>query len=352
VTVGGVSVDCPFPAKVLGRGANRRLHVGREVTSDGSVRQTGWDAIGHALALELQLDRKDGAILGRLLGALSSAEVEQFLSQIDRPALPMEAEHQLPAGAAAAEVDAPELPAIGRVKSALALGGVAAPPPPSPEVEPIDHPGGDATLAMNDPPRAAEAEVQNGDAAESTRSSFDPRPASSGSTDRASRTSDARGGELGSPQRSVRIAPRARQARLGTYAASDAPPVDDALIAEVDAAAVAFVLAFEQRQGRNAVDLNVGNPDNPGFDIRSDDPATGEVRFIEVKGTKDEWGHRGVDVSATQFQFAFKHRHQSWLYVVECALDPARRSCHRVRDFAFMVERIAFDSGWRRFAEP
>jgi hypothetical protein len=352
VTVGGVSVDCPFAAKVLGRGANRRLHVGREVTSDGAVRQMGWDAIGHALALELRLDRKDGAILGRLLGALSSAEVEQLLSQIDRPALPMEAEHQLPAGAAAAEVDAPALPAIGRVKSALALGGVAAPPPPSPEVEPIDHPGGDATLAMNDPPRAAEAEVQNGDTAESTRSSFDPRPTPSDRTDRASRTSDARGGELGSPQRSVRIAARARQARLGTYAAADAPPVDDALIAEVDAAAVAFVLAFEQRQGRSAVDLNVSNPDNPGFDIRSDDPSTGEIRFIEVKGTKDEWGHRGVDVSATQLQFAFKHRHQSWLYVVECALDPARRCCYRVQDFAVKVERIAFDGGWRRFAEP
>lgn len=53
--------------------------------------------------------------------------------------------------------------------------------------------------------------------------------------------------------------------------------------AEVERRAVDAVLAAERSLGNDAVDMNVANPNNPGYDVRSITPY-GEVRFIEVKG--------------------------------------------------------------------
>jgi hypothetical protein len=149
---------------------------------------------------------------------------------------------------------------------------------------------------------------------------------------------------------SITAGRRRPQARLGTYAASEAPPIDEALNAEVEAAAVAFVLEYERQAGRAPEDMNIRNPNNPGYDIESRVPGGGATRYIEVKGTADPWGVRGVDVTATQIEFAWSRRGQAWLYVVENALDPALRHCWMIQDYAARVERIAFDSGWRKFA--
>jgi Domain of unknown function (DUF3883) len=172
---------------------------------------------------------------------------------------------------------------------------------------------------------------------------------------RVSRSPSDLGGDVGEQPRISRsgrsIIPRegqsfAARAVLGSMLA------DDELIADVEAAAVAFVMAEERRAGREPVDRNTPeNPDNAGFDIESRDPRTHTSRFIEVKGTKNEWGEFGVAVTPTQVHFALAHGDAAWLYVVECALDEGRRKCYRIQNFASKIGEFVVDGRLRRLAE-
>jgi hypothetical protein len=333
VTVGDVTVNCKFRAKVLGDGEQRTLHLGQaEMGTDV------WIAIGHALADELGVDRKDGTLIGTLLACADAEAVERILEDNDVHLLPIEAEQRLPifAGERHARIDAT--------------------PPLSPATsERHGEP------AIRDEPRTAERSEQVGlsrlrateptddgpDSVEERTAAVPPRDASTRSLEVLEPAQAGRSASL----RSSPSAPRPRQARLGTYAAADAPPRDELLIREVDAAATRLVMQYEREQGRTPVDMNVHHPDHPGFDIRSTGPGDGEIRYIEVKGTDDRWETRGVDVTKTQIRHALEHPDQSWLYVVEFARGPHAK-IHRIRDFASKVERIAFDGGWRDFAEP
>jgi hypothetical protein len=128
-------------------------------------------------------------------------------------------------------------------------------------------------------------------------------------------------------------------------------PSDEEFNADVEAAAVAFVLSAERKDGRVPVDMNTAqNPDNPGYDVESTDPETGAVRYIEVKGTSHEWGDPGVFVTSTQLRFAFANGERAWLYVVECALDEARRKCYRIQDFASSLGKVAVSGRLRERA--
>jgi hypothetical protein len=120
----------------------------------------------------------------------------------------------------------------------------------------------------------------------------------------------------------------------------------------VEAAAIAFVLVEERRAGRESIDRNTpDNPDNPGFDIESWDPRTKTTRYIEVKGTKNEWGEFGVTVSPTQVRFALERGEAAWLYVVECALHEERKRCYRIQNFASKIREFVVDGRLRHLAD-
>jgi sacsin len=147
---------------------------------------------------------------------------------------------------------------------------------------------------------------------------------------------------------------KAAQARVVTYlsASSNLDRIDDEANdetpenIEIGRAAEEFVAEVERQSGRRVERMP---HNNPGFDIISD----GEVndhRIIEVKGLKGEWGSAGVPVSATQFSTAWQERDNFWLYIVEYALDPERRSITRINDPVSQVTQYRVDSGWRSLA--
>ena len=82
------------------------------------------------------------------------------------------------------------------------------------------------------------------------------------------------------------------------------------LVEEVERKAIEFAMEFEREQGRVPEDVSKYEH----YDIRSVEPTTGEVRFIEVKGA---WGF-GVSVELTrdEFELAKKLADRHWLYVV------------------------------------
>jgi hypothetical protein len=88
---------------------------------------------------------------------------------------------------------------------------------------------------------------------------------------------------------------------------SSPPPIK---VEEVEKRAMEFVMEFEKRSGREPVDVSK----NEHYDIRSYDPRTGEVRYIEVKG---RWGPTlVVELTETEFEYAKKFGKDYWLYIV------------------------------------
>src|SRR3546814_14236408 len=75
-------------------------------------------------------------------------------------------------------------------------------------------------------------------------------------------------------------------------------------------AAIAAVLKYEARLGRNAV---VQAHNNPGYDIVSSGSDGSERRLIEVKGLEGEWTERGVKLSRVQYATAQHYGADYWI---------------------------------------
>lgn len=85
------------------------------------------------------------------------------------------------------------------------------------------------------------------------------------------------------------------------------PPIK---VEEVERKAMDFVIEFEKRSGRIPEDVSKYEH----YDIRSLDPRTSEVRYIEVKG---RWGPTlVVELTQTEFEYAKKLGKDYWLYIV------------------------------------
>lgn len=112
----------------------------------------------------------------------------------------------------------------------------------------------------------------------------------------------------------------------------------------IGSAAETFVIEFEKKCGREAARMPVNNP---GYDIESVCPETGETRFIEVKGLDTEWGWKGVGISSAQYAEAQRRGDDYWLYVVEYALSDLTR-VHEIRNPAKLITEYRFDGGWKQ----
>ena len=99
--------------------------------------------------------------------------------------------------------------------------------------------------------------------------------------------------------------------------------------------AMRVTMAYEQGQGREPEDIS---EKNLGYDVRSVDTSTGELRLIEVKGIGAPTGT--VLLTPNERRVAEDRRDCFWLYVVtHCktqpvlqtpVCDPARLSWHEV----------------------
>ena len=115
--------------------------------------------------------------------------------------------------------------------------------------------------------------------------------------------------------------------------------------AKIDAAAIAEVLRYEKGAGREPVPME---HHNPGYDIESTD-ASGNVRYIEVKGTSARWAERGVAITRTQFLYGRRLDDDYWLYVVEQATTSP--VVHAIQNPMAQITRYVFDGGWREIEE-
>jgi hypothetical protein len=344
VTLRRSSVECTFVAKLLGTGRALHLHV-----NTGDYTKSTWREVGITIADELRLSGSVGASLGDILNAETQAAVDCELQSQRVPDLPPEELDRLPMSGRATVTHAsptserePEPTAASRDERFAPVSSVD-----RRLAEHHDARNGveaaDSTAAFgeaaDEPPR--DEEIVHDD---------EDRVASGGDSARAVAERN-HSSEFGGGRSGRRIVSRGRQS-FGARAMLASTPVEEVLIAEIEAAAIAFVLAEERRAGREPIDRNTpDNPDNPGYDIESWDPRTKTTRYIEVKGTKNEWGEFGVAVSPTQVRFALERGEAAWLYVVECALHEERKRCYRIQNFASKIEEFVVDGRLRRAAE-
>ena len=93
---------------------------------------------------------------------------------------------------------------------------------------------------------------------------------------------------------------------------------------------------------------------NPGYDLYEPGP-DGEppVKYVEVKAMSGTLDNRPATLSRTQFEFAQKHQHAFWLYVVENAgdPDPKQRRIVKIQNPAGKAQTFTFDRGWVELSE-
>jgi hypothetical protein len=110
--------------------------------------------------------------------------------------------------------------------------------------------------------------------------------------------------------------------------------------------AIERVMQYEKKEGRSPE----RKPRNyPGYDIESRD-ASGNIRYIEVKGLADDWGTRGIALTDKQFQTAQEKKDQYWLYIVERATQENYK-IYRIHDPANKVNQFFYDDSWKQVAE-
>ncbi|HZP91192.1 MAG TPA: DUF3883 domain-containing protein [Actinomycetota bacterium] len=86
---------------------------------------------------------------------------------------------------------------------------------------------------------------------------------------------------------------------------------------EVERIAVELAIRYEREHGREPESVEA---ENRGFDILSRDPASGQARFIEVKGRA---GTAPVALTANEYRTAARLQEDYWLYVAfDCVRQP------------------------------
>lgn len=89
---------------------------------------------------------------------------------------------------------------------------------------------------------------------------------------------------------------------------------------EIERIGMDYVMHYERMLGWEPQDISK-NYDGSGFDIRSTNPHTGEIRRIEVKARSGEGEF--VELTPNEWLQAHRHRESYWLYVVwNCAREP------------------------------
>lgn len=223
-------------------------------------------------------------------------------------------------------------------------------PSPSPDASPAedaqesrsDHLAGDSRATTSADPPPVTGTTSRGTTPGSRRS---PPLGSGGgeSTSSASSPASRREASATSPSTDRRyisyVEPGPAAAESSTDGSADR--------SSIDAAGVAAVMAFEAAAGRDPEEMP---PANPGFDVKSTDPATGDVRRIEVKSLSGEWGTAGVGLSKRQFLQSLEDK-DNWLYVVEHAQTDHARRITQIRRPAVHAAAFYLDHNWKTLGD-
>jgi len=143
--------------------------------------------------------------------------------------------------------------------------------------------------------------------------------------------------------------------RLLSYAepraGNDREPSEEAgqdaeLRREIAMVAVNFVIEREREEGHQVQEMPFNNE---GFDLQRA-AANGSMEYIEVKGQSGLWTEMGIVLTPAELQYAQRFRERYFLYVVEFANDPERRTLYRIQDPFGKVMQFRFDSGWKAIA--
>ena len=109
------------------------------------------------------------------------------------------------------------------------------------------------------------------------------------------------------------------------------------------------VVQYEREAGRQP---ELGVPHQSGWDVRSVDPRTQQVRLIEVKGRGRTWDDAEVvELSAAQIRKAFDTGESWYLYVVEKTADRRYRVLPIANPVRLAAKWILCGESWRMVAE-
>ena len=133
--------------------------------------------------------------------------------------------------------------------------------------------------------------------------------------------------------------PHLAEAATGAGSATD----ESAERRRISDAAVAFVLERERAEGHQVREMDFANE---GFDILRTVPGEAD-EYIEVKGVTGRWTEIGIALTPPELRHAERYRSLYFLFVVEFATDPARRTLYRIRDPFGKTQQFRFDSGWK-----
>ena len=120
---------------------------------------------------------------------------------------------------------------------------------------------------------------------------------------------------------------------------------------KIDRAGVSRVMNYEFQQGRNPQDMNEVQSNFPGYDIESTDSKSGEIRYIEVKSLRGDWGRRGVKVTRKQFETGGEYQDNYWLYVVERSEVDKGYAITTIQNPVGLVGEFFYDASWRQLNE-
>jgi len=119
---------------------------------------------------------------------------------------------------------------------------------------------------------------------------------------------------------------------------------------QIDRMGMVRVMKYENAHGRTPKDMNEVRANHPGYDIESTD-VSGEIRYIEVKSLRGDWGRKGVKVTLTQIETGEKYQRQFWLYVVERAEVESEAKVIPIQNPVGLVDEFYYDDSWRQLID-
>lgn len=148
------------------------------------------------------------------------------------------------------------------------------------------------------------------------------------------------------PRSSGRLLSYAEPRILTDQEPSEEGSEDSELRRQTAMAAVNFVIERERQEGHQVHEMPFNNE---GFDLQRT-TADGSTEYIEVKGQSGLWTEIGIVLTPAELQYALRFRERYFLYVVEFANEPERRTLYRIQDPFGKVMQFRFDSGWKAIA--
>jgi hypothetical protein len=113
---------------------------------------------------------------------------------------------------------------------------------------------------------------------------------------------------------------------------------------ELEDKAITFIIEQEPALKRTS-------QNNRGFDLFEPGERELPVRWVEVKAMTGNLHDRPVCLSRAQFDCAWLHGEDYWLYIVEHAGEPTKARVLRIKDPAGQAKHFSFDRGWESIAQ-